>query len=153
MRSMIETSVRSVLVVRSAGRTCALNLTDVIEIMRPLPVSPVGGAPEMVLGLSIIRGTPVLVVDFAAFFDAKGGTYKRFVVVRTGERRVALALDEVLGTHQLTDSALGAMPPLLQAVTGPLSSIGTLDSDLLFVLNSGRIVAEGVLSSLADEGL
>lgn len=151
---MNETSVSRTLVVRSAGHTCALELAHVIEVMRPLPISTVADAPEMVLGLSIIRGTPVPVVDFGGLFEAGGGTMKRLVLVRAGERRVAFAVEEVLGIYELADPALKAMPPLLQAVAASaIRTIGTLDSELLYVLNTAGIVDEELLAALTGDAL
>jgi purine-binding chemotaxis protein CheW len=139
------------LLVRGATHTCALNLTNVIEIMRPLPIEPVAGAPEMVLGLSVIRGVPVPVVALAALFNAGGGLSTRFVVMRTGGRQVALAVDAVLGIREFTPSVCQAMPPLLRdAAAGAVETIGALDSELFFVLNTASIVPEELLESLAD---
>jgi hypothetical protein len=49
----------------------------------------------MVRGLAVIRGVPLPVVALAALFHADPGACGCFVVVRTGERRVALAVDAV----------------------------------------------------------
>ena len=137
-----------VLLVHVAAHTCALSLSHVIEIMRPLPVQPVADAPEMVLGLSVIRGTPVPVVAMPALFSADSGTSGRFVVVQTGSRRVALAVDEVFGIRDLGPAA--ALPPLLRdAARGTVEAVGALDSELLFVMNAARIVPGEVLESLA----
>ena len=44
----------------------ALPLEHVVETMRPLPVEPLGDAPRFILGLSIVRGEPIPVVDVGA---------------------------------------------------------------------------------------
>ena len=49
------------LVCRVAARLCALPVRAVIEIMRPLALEPIAGAPAFVAGLAIIRGEPGLV--------------------------------------------------------------------------------------------
>jgi chemotaxis signal transduction protein len=51
------------LVVGVKGRLCAVPLSHVIEIMRPLPVEPISSVPSFVQGISIIRGIPTPVVD------------------------------------------------------------------------------------------
>jgi len=138
-----ETSVSRALLVRVATHTCALNLAHVVEIMRPLPIEPVAGAPEMVRGLSAIRGNPVPVVALGALFNAGSGGSSRFVVVRTGKKQVALAVDAVLGICELAPSACQAMPPLLRdAAMGAMDAIAALDSELYFVLNTARIVPD-----------
>jgi purine-binding chemotaxis protein CheW len=132
------------LLFRAAGHTCALNLAHVVEIMRPLPVEPLAGAPETVRGLSAIRAVPVPVVELGALFSAAGGASGRFVVVRTGGKQVALAVDEVLGICDLAASVEQAMPPLLRdAVSGAIDTIAALDTELYLVLNAARIVPDG----------
>ena len=147
-----DTSAALVLVARGAGHTCVLNLTQVIEIMRPLPVEPLANSPEIVLGLSVIRGTGVPGVSLAALFGASGDLFSRLVIIRVGDRRVALAVDDVLGIREFPRAALGAMPPLVQeAGAGALEAIGALDSELLFVLNSANVIPDELLASLAGE--
>ena len=51
------------LLVRAAGRLCAVPIAHVVEVMRALPVEPIPGAPSFVPGLAIIRGAPMPVVD------------------------------------------------------------------------------------------
>jgi len=51
------------LVCRVVELVCALPLEAVIETMRPLPIDALGAMPPFVLGVSVIRGAPVVVVD------------------------------------------------------------------------------------------
>lgn len=140
---------RSSLLVRVGERTCALDLPHVLEIMRRLPVDEVAHAPGFVLGLSLIRGEPTPVVSLASLFAGPGGSPTRFVLVRAGERRVALAVDEVIGAFELDAATLQALPPLAQnAATGSLEAVGALDEHLLFVLNSASIVPDEVWQKL-----
>ena len=57
-----------VLVCRVGERRCALPLDAVIETMRPLPIHPVTGVTEAVLGVCIIRGLATPVLDLAVLF-------------------------------------------------------------------------------------
>jgi purine-binding chemotaxis protein CheW len=125
---------------------CALPLADVEETMRPLPVEPIAGVPPFVRGIAIVRGTPIPVVDAETLL--LGGSQSpaiRFVTVRAGSRRVALAVGMVLGIADIPTESVDALPPLLQhAGDDVIASIGALDADLLFVLTSARIVTEDV---------
>lgn len=142
---MIAAGSRSALLFRAGERTYALNLQHVLEIMRPLPVDAVAGTPGFVEGLSIVRGAPIPVVSLASLLAGSGRTATRFVVVRAGERRVALAVDEVLGVFDLDPATLHDLPPLVQnAAAGTVEAIGALDAQLLFVLHSGNIVPDEV---------
>jgi len=146
---MSTASSISALLFRAGGRTCALNLLHVLEIMRPLPVDEVANTPGFVRGLSLIRGAPTPVVSLASLFAGPCGPPTRFVVVRAGERRVALAVDEVLGVFGLDSATLHTLPPLVQnAAADILETVGALDAQFLFVLNSGNIVPDNVWQEL-----
>jgi purine-binding chemotaxis protein CheW len=110
-----------------------------------------GGAPEVVRGLSVIRGVPVPVVDLARLLG--GGDYSaptRFVTVRTGERSVALSVDEVLGIRDMAPAMQTDLPPLLRdARPDVVEAVSTLDGDLLLVLKAARLLPEEVWNLLA----
>jgi purine-binding chemotaxis protein CheW len=143
MVSSAESELRPSLLFRIAGQLCALPLEHVIETMRPLPVEPVAGAPPAVRGLSIVRGRPVPVIDAARLFDRPSGLSTRFVTLRAGERVAALAVDEVLGVRRLAPASLEQLPALLgTAAADALSAIGTLDAELLLILDGGRMIPE-----------
>lgn len=132
-----------VLICRSRGTQIALPLEHVIEMMRPLPIEPIGGAPPFVLGLALVRGEAIPVVDAARLLGGSSSDVTRFVILRSGARNTALAVDSVLGVRTLPRGARQALPPLLSELEGDLvSAIGRLDADLLVVLNSARIVSE-----------
>ena len=105
-------------------------------------------------GLSVIRGAPVAVVDLAAVIGKeRADSVNRWVTLRLGERRLALAVEGILGIRDLEESTLQTMPPLLRGADRALiEAVGTLDSELLMVLEAGRILSEEVWDGLAKEG-
>ncbi|MGA2989570.1 MAG: chemotaxis protein CheW [Candidatus Korobacteraceae bacterium] len=136
----------SVLLVRVPGALCGLNICDVIEIMRPLPTEPLANTPGFILGIAMIRGAAVPVVRLGALFEAHGGgSPTRFVTIRVGERRVALAVEGVIGVANLGEHRFEEMAPLLKnARTDVIQAIGTLDAELLVLLRASRLVPESV---------
>jgi len=138
---------------RARTRLCALPLGHVVETMRPLPTTPLAGAPAFVAGLSVIRGQPVPVVDVGALLGSpEPPAATRFVIVRAGDRRVALALEAVLGVRVLPDGK-EPLPPLLQeAGAEAVSAVATLDRELLVVLRAGRLVPDALWASLPAGG-
>jgi len=131
------------LICRVAARLCALPLAHVVETMRPLPVEAVTGAPHFVRGLAVIRGVPVPVVDTAHLLGAQATSADRFVTVVVGERRVALAVDSVLGVREVPADSLHQLPPLLHdAGADVVAEIGLLDAELLLVLSSARLLPD-----------
>ena len=133
------------LVVRAGALACGIPLLHVAETMRPLPIEPVAGAPGFLRGLALIRGAPTPVVDLGALLSRGevSATYGRFVTVKVGERRVALGVDEVIGSRSLDASALGDLPPILRDIAGDLIEwIGSRDTQLLVVLRAARILPD-----------
>jgi purine-binding chemotaxis protein CheW len=131
-----------VLIVRMRAYKVALPIAHVVEQMRPLPVEELRGAPAYVLGTSRVRGAAIAVVDLGRFLvGTPGPAPGRWVTVRVGDRRVALAVDAVEGVRPADPAALGALPALLQdAEADAVDALGILDASLLLVLRAARLV-------------
>jgi purine-binding chemotaxis protein CheW len=141
------------LVFRAGAHLCALPLAQVIEIMRPLPIEAVAGAPPYVRGLCVMRGTAVPVVDAGLLIGEARVEAERLVAIRTGDRVIALATETVLGIRMIGAATLAALPPLLgEAARETITAIGMLDAELLLFLRSTRIVPEDVWDHLTAAG-
>jgi len=137
------------LLCRFAHQLLALPIEYVIEIMRPLAVEPIAGAPAYVRGVCVIRGTPVPVVDVGLLTGNRQTQSARLVTVRAGSHTVALQVGSIVGIKPLDVGTFKELPPLLRDLaTETIASIGTLDSELLLTLEVARIVPDGVFSSL-----
>lgn len=129
-----------VLLCRVSDRLCALPLIDVIETMRPQPVSAMNGTQSFVLGVSVVRGEPVPVVDVRRLLGSDSTMDpQRLVTVRLGKRSVALAVDEVVGVRALDVVHMDPLPPLLaHAGADVVEALGQLDQRLLVVLRASK---------------
>lgn len=137
------------LLIRAGTRRFALRAADVEEVMRPQPLESVAGVPDCIRGLAVIRGAPVPVVDLARLLaDAGGGPASRFVSLRAGARRAALAVEEVLGLRSLDAAGLEAMPSLLPGGGAAREAVGVLEARLLSVLEAARLVPEAAWDAL-----
>jgi purine-binding chemotaxis protein CheW len=153
---MLSTTVQApaFVLARASSVTCALPLAHVVETMRPLDLRPIPEAPAFISGLSIVRGAPVPVVDLAALVGrGRPMPIARWIALRTGERKLVLAVEAVLGLRSIPESALQALPPLFRdANPDHVEAIGTLDAELLMVLRASRIIPEDLWETLAREG-
>lgn len=128
---------------RSGGKLYALPLTAVVEVMRPLPIQPVPNASPIVLGVALIRGIPMAVLDMPGLLGGTWNADGRFVTVRAGSRQVALAVDQVLEVRTLPPETFCELPPLLRDIGNEaVGALGTLDAELLFVLKDACLIPE-----------
>lgn len=107
---------------------------------RPLRLDRIDPAPRFVLGLALIRGESVPVLDAGLLLADEPCCARRFVVLRVGERRVALAVEEVVGARPIEQDELAGLPPLLAAASDLVRAIAVLDGALVEVLESGRLI-------------
>jgi purine-binding chemotaxis protein CheW len=123
--------------------------------MRPLAIEPLAAMPPFLLGVSVIRGAPVPIVDAGKLLGSTTPTRpRRVVTLKVGERLVGLAVDSVLGVHLIEVASLNEVPPLLHRVgDDTVSAITQLDAELLLVLRSARIVPESVWAAIDSAGL
>jgi purine-binding chemotaxis protein CheW len=143
------------LLCRVSDLSCAVPLEHVEETMRPLAVEAIAGGPSFVRGLAVVRGVPIPVVDAGLLLSGEASHPTRFVTMKTGDRRIALAVDAVVGVVEIPLSSMTALPLLFQgAGVDAISAIGTLDAELLIVLRSARLIPETLWATLeAGEAL
>jgi purine-binding chemotaxis protein CheW len=138
---------------RARERLCAVPVTQVREIMRPLPITFLADMPRFVLGLSRIRDTATPVVDAGALLGLESpAATTRFLILRIADRSIALAVEAVTGMHRIVRESLQGLPPLLRDSNGDMvSSIATLDKEFLLVLHTARLIPESVQRALAPQ--
>ncbi len=146
------------LLCRIGSRIGALAVKDVRETMRPLPIEPLTGTPPFVLGVAIVRGSAVPVIDAGRLLDPSSApitspSSARFVSLELGDRTAVLAVDAVLDVRSLAPGILAQIPPLLRGAGKELvSMIGALDTQLLLVLEAARLVPDSVWSEIKGAG-
>lgn len=159
-----DTSERRFLVVVAGAQTCALDLSDVVEIMRPLPIEPMPHPRPFVRGVSVVRGAPVPVVDLVALLSpgTTSPSFGRFVsihpdaaVARAGrateERRFVLGVDEVHGVVSIDAARMAELDPLLRSEGGEaVEALVRGDERLQRVLSAARAVPADLFSDFAE---
>lgn len=143
-----------IILFRARTRLCALPVGHVLETMRPLPIEALAAAPEFVIGVSLVRGAAMPVVDVGALLGAgEAPAFTRYLTLRTGEASVALAVEAVAGVREVGSASLSRLPPLLRGADAEmLSALSSLDSELLTVLRFGRSLTERAFRALQTQG-
>ena len=140
------------LVCRVCTLRAAFPLPHVVETMRPLRVEAFAGAPPFVQGLAVIRGVPTPVVDLGTLLGSgEHAPPTRFVTLRVGEHRVAVAVESIEGIRELGRQETQELPALLKAANaGFIATVGTLDADLMMVLSAARIIPKETWRALME---
>ncbi|GGC79396.1 chemotaxis protein CheW [Undibacterium terreum] len=143
----------SFLICRDDSRLYAFALPDVVETMRPLSTQALQGMPSFLLGISLIRGVMLPVIQLSRLFGLSlaeqplpaDAPPARYVTLRLGQRQLAVAVQEVLGVRPIDDTHLALMPALLQEVAAEtISAISVLDTELLLVLRAAHLLPEAL---------
>ncbi len=146
------------LVFRVRTRLCALPLGNVVETMRPPPIEALPRTPPFAPGLTTIRGMQIPVVDARRLLSANDNSDEiepgRLISVRLGQRLVGLLVDSVIGIRSIQECSLRTLPPLLQdAANDVISTIGSLDAELLLILNGARLTPDDVFARIEETRL
>ncbi len=140
----------SMVLFRARSRLCALPASQIVEAMRPRPIETLADMPAFVLGLSLVRGALIPVVDVGAVLGADDSPRTtRFLTLRIGERCVALAVEAVIGVRNISAGSLQQLPPLLrEATTSVIADIATLDESFLLVFRAARLLTKEMQDAL-----
>lgn len=98
---------REVLVFEVGGQCYALGAGDVRELVRAVALTPLPRAPAVVEGVINLRGRPVPVLDVRRPFRLPSRSLEptdHFIVVRTGDRLLALRVDRALDLVRLGEA-------------------------------------------------
>lgn len=132
------------IIVRAGAHRVLVPLANVSETMRPLPIQLLREAPPFVLGIAIIRGASVPVVDLGALLgrdEAAPPLFQRFLCLKLAGRAVALAVDAVLHIIEYPADQLDSLPPLLeQAASGIIERLCMADAELHMMLSSSKLL-------------
>ena len=151
----VRSSSTTFLILRTGSVRLALPLDVVVETMRPLPLTRLTGTPAFVLGVAVVRGEAVPVIDAAELttpmreepsVGREAIAVERYVLLRGGthgDRRFVLAVAAVEGIATVADDIVRDLP-VLAGAGGPIDALVAGDADLLVVLNAARIVSDAI---------
>lgn len=125
------------LVARIATALWAIPIAHVVETLRPLAFGPADH--EIFVGNSVIRGIATPVLDGGTLLGASS-VPTRCVVLRFGEERRGVLVDEVVGVRTIAAAALGGYPGLPQTAAG--ERVRTVDPAFARVLATARLLPE-----------
>jgi purine-binding chemotaxis protein CheW len=99
---------------RVGSQEYVVDLRRIREVVKPLEILSVPGAPTFVEGVVDLRGEVIPVVDVRRRFGlpaASHGRQAKFLVVRVGQSVLALVVDAVREVVRIPRSAIRPVPP------------------------------------------
>jgi two-component system chemotaxis sensor kinase CheA len=137
------------LLVSVDGVRYVLPLSAVEECMEGAASGPEG--PEGGNGLIRVRDAALSRVSLRDLFRANGTKpgAEQLVIVRAGERRAALAVDEVIGDHQTVIKSLGAVYRRTRVFSG---ATVLDDGRVALILDPQRLVETAEAEQFSEEG-
>ena len=116
-----------------------ISVLYVKEVLKPVKITPVPGAPEFVLGIINLRGSVVTVVDAhrrLSLSTAEDTDNTRIVVVEYKEQDVGIVVDKVAEVVELTDDDIELIPTVGDEKHSEfIMGISKTESDLLVILD------------------
>jgi len=90
-----------VIVVGLGEERYGIDLSDVVEVLAPVPVTPVPGVAAVFAGVINVHGEIVPVIDLRRFLGMEilpnDGTVRGVILLRSGDREIGLRTDSVEG--------------------------------------------------------
>ena len=119
-------------------------ISQVREIVRLVPITPVPKAPVFVEGVVNLRGQILAVVDLATRLSLKGDARSeqtRIIVVEVEGNTVGMVVDEVTEVLRLSKENIDSTPELIASEVQHkyLEGVGKLDDRLLILIDLAKI--------------
>ena len=99
--------------------------------------------------MSRIRGQAMPVIHLGKLASHTQSEASRFVSMKSGNRTFALAVDSVLGIHDLDPARARELPPLMQVNPG-VRATAEFHRELLFYVEPIHLVPAGTWEHLKD---
>lgn len=133
-------SPATVLVFRVEGQRFALPAAAVERVVRAVEVTPLPGAPPLVLGVVDVGGRVLPVLDLRGRLELPPRRLRvddQLVIVDTGMRSVVLPIDEADGV--VDEPAVLAGSALASGSRGPLRGVLQLDGGMAWIHDLERL--------------
>ncbi len=152
MRLPLTLAISRVLIVKAAAEFYAIPLLDVTQIVRiePDQIEQMGESTIIRLDKKVY---PLIhlcnILDLSALTDG-GPQHIPVVITQAGEQEVAIAVDQLLGGHEVVVKTLGTH---LRRVRGVVGSTLMGDGSIVLILDPAELVANTLQAGRRSPGL
>jgi purine-binding chemotaxis protein CheW len=123
----------------------ALELSIVLELIRPRHLTELPQVPDYLLGIVSLRGVIVPVIDLRrrlSLAAAGDDSQQRVIVCTVAEQRIGLLVDKVGQVARINSDLLESPPLMLNAPAGDfVAGVGRLQGRMLILLDAEKVMA------------
>lgn len=131
----------------------AVDVGNAGSVEREVTIERLPGIPNCLLGITTIRGEVVPVVNLRRHFNLpplpSGETYG-IIVGRLNGRTAAYQVDAIHSISRLEFGERSEAPVMIQATTGCVQKVTTLNGNIVVMLNLLNVLSEEEKSMIAD---
>jgi len=134
-----------------------IDILQVQEIIRMLPIAIVPSAPNFVKGVIDLRGEVIPIIDMRKRFKLPSTPYDnetRIIVVHTHDFTVGFIVDAVYKVMRINESTIEPAPPVLTNVNGDgqnyIRGVSKLEKGLLILLDLNNLISLEILEELMN---
>lgn len=139
---MLDSSSKQFATFYVANRLYGIEVTEVQEIAKPLPVTPIHTAPRYVLGLINLRGQIATAIGLQELFELKDEStqQKMSVVCRCEGALLSLMVDQIGDVIEVSDDSYETVPPTVEDTTSRfLKGVYKTPDSILSVIEISKI--------------
>lgn len=134
-------------VFRLADQLYAVDIGDVLEIIRPQNLTRVPGAPDFLEGVINLRGRVIPIIDPAGRFGLDRGGVRteggRIVVMETGKATVGIFVEDVSEVLRFSGEQIKPPPEIVAGrANAYVKGIVLADERLIILLDVRRLLSE-----------
>ncbi len=152
-RGVMSDSSRMIVFAVEAQRF-GVRLSQVERVISAVEVTPLPGAPRVVLGVVDMHGEIVPVYDTRVRFGGQASPVRardQFLLLRRGDGMAALVVQETIGVFDLeTDAAPVALAPAQESEHGWFDGTTRLADDLVLIHDVDRFLSAAESGALND---
>lgn len=129
----------------------AVAISQVAELVTPLPVTPLPHSPPEISGIADHRGVVIPVLDLRAYFALPPATQTRstrWILVNLGQRNVGLVVDKVIEVVGLKTEDIRQSTGGSSRDRRGISTVTHHNGTLVFILDVKRFVE--IVEDIAD---
>lgn len=127
------------------GRTYGIDVMQVQEVTKPLPITPIRRAPSFVKGLINLRGQIATAIGLRELFGltADQSLEKMTVVCRVDDVLLSLLVDSIGDVMELTESSYEPVPSTVSShMAGFIEGVYKTETAIISVIGLRKVTEE-----------